>query len=281
MSMGVQSLDDEELRFFNRRHSSVKAIDSYYILKKYFNNISLDIIYGVPDFTELRRPINVLNSRHTMGIERLRSTLERFIALRPNHISAYALTFEGKTPLQLMADRNRISPVSDEEYKRQGELIFNMLTEAGYERYEVSNFALPGYSSRHNSGYWSGISYLGLGPSASSYDGIRIRRTNPAHLKGYLRHFTEPTSAPFFEEEILSDDELAEERIFLSMRTTKGLDLQMFEIDFGYPRFACLTKGIEKWLKSGDIIVADNYLRFSSQGFWISDYIISELISSW
>lgn len=262
VSMGVQSLDDSELRFLRRRHSSEGALVAFDILKRHFNNISLDFIFGIPG-----------QSRGSLA-----RSLRALLDLRPEHVSAYALTYEPGTPLVVLRDAGRFSPLPDDACRSLGDFFFSSLQQAGYLRYEVSNFCLPGFESRHNSGYWSGRPYLGLGPSASSYDGASLRTANHPDLKGYIRNFALSQSpVGFCSEDVLSPADRLAERLFLSLRTSRGLDLDAFSADFGPDECARVLKAASKWIDSGHLALSGSRLSLTPPGFWISDFIISSL----
>ena len=269
ISVGVQSFIDEELCIIKRRHTARKAQESVELLKKYFTNISLDIIYGLPLQTS----------------DSLKQTLKDILHLKPSHISAYSLTYEPGTPLYLLKERGKISEAPEESYIEFGEIVDRTLEEAGFIHYEISNYSLPGMHSRHNSGYWEGKPYLGLGPSAHSYDGKRKRKFNPQDVYGYIKRYGNCKSEgdiknppPFFEEEILSDEELREEFIMVSLRTQKGLSLDYYETKFGERELKKLIKKSKKWEKVGDLELRESNLCLTKKGMNIADLIILELI---
>lgn len=264
VSMGVQSLDDDELRLLRRRHDSASVYRAFDLVGSHFGNVSLDVIYGIPGQT----------------VESYRETLREIVALKPNHVSAYSLTYEPKTPLVVLRDSGRLRECNEEEYLKMDSLTAAILQEAGYERYEISNYCLPGFHSRHNSGYWSGKPYLGLGPSACSFDGKNVRRSNPADLKGYMMKYGagESSPEPFYVEETLGIEECRIERIFTSLRRKSGLSLSDFERDFGSKERATLEAGAQKWVDSGDMVCGDETLALSGKGINISDHIILDLI---
>ena len=269
ISVGVQSFIDEELCIVKRRHTARKAQESVELLKKYFTNISLDIIYGLPLQTS----------------DSLKQTLKDILHLKPSHISAYSLTYEPGTPLYLLRERDKISDVPEESYIEFGEIVDRTLEEAGFIHYEISNYSLPGMHSRHNSGYWEGKPYLGLGPSAHSYDGKRKRKFNPHDIHGYIKRYGNcklegdiKNQIPFFEEEILSDEELREEFIMVSLRTQKGLSLDYYETKFGERELKKLIKKSKKWEKVGDLELRESNLCLTKKGMNIADLIILELI---
>lgn len=252
VSMGVQSLIDEELSKIKRRHNAEKAEVAMEILKRHFKNISVDIIYGLPGQT----------------VDKLDYTLANILKWRPQHISAYALTFEEGTPLAILRNTGQVEECSEETYIALEHHLIRRLKEAGYKRYEISNFSLPGFQSHHNSGYWEGRPYLGLGPSACSFDGQRVRRSNKANLKAYINGNVE------YEEETLSDNELLEEKIMTSLRTAKGLNID----ELSESNRKSLLPKASKWIESGHMTFTDNSLTLTEKGFDISDYIILSLV---
>ena len=264
ISMGVQSLNDQELKIVNRRHSAMKALESLELIKSNFENFSVDIIYGLPGQTQ----------------KSLEYTLGKILDYRPQHISVYALTYEEGTALTVLRNQGKIRECSEEKYLQYDDIINQTLSEKGYERYEISNYALPGYRSKHNSGYWIGKEYLGLGPSASSFDGLNVRRTNPPLLKNYIEYFenVERPLVKFYTEETLSSNELMEELILLSLRTREGIDLKKFEARFGSSAALILKESVSAWLKTGHMIQEGDYLKLTQKGINISDYIILSIV---
>lgn len=263
VSMGVQSLSDADLRFLRRRHSAAKVREAAELLRHHFYNISVDLIYGLPGQTG----------------EALRDNIGRLLALNPTHISAYALTYEPGTPLHLLRERGDVAMAPEEAYLAHETVIASALTEAGFERYEISNYALSGYRSRHNSGYWSGRHYLGIGPSAASFNGRDVRRVNPANLRKYVDYWLSPAEQgpEFYEEEVLSDADRMDEMIFLRLRTAEGLDLDAFGREFGASAADSLMVNAARWIDSGDLIFSTPRLFFTPQGFSRSDYIVADI----
>ena len=271
VSMGIQTLNDDELKAIGRRHTADQAEKAYYILRKYFSNISLDLIFGLPGQT----------------LSSLSATLDRFIEMRPEHISAYSLMYEERTALTRMRDSGKVEEIPDEDSVEMFRLVTSKLKEAGYERYEISNYALPGYRSHHNSNYWKGIPYIGLGPSAHSYDGDRTRRYNlpdlALYIKEYGRNIKEDREdikkyrKNIEDNEILSEEELREEMIMTRLRMIEGLDLLEFENRFGKEERISLEKRAKPFLSSGDLIYMHDHIALSESGVMISDEIISEL----
>lgn len=265
VSMGVQSLNDKELQAVHRRHNAARARNALSLLSESFENISVDIIYGLPFQT----------------LESLSETIEEVLKYRPTHVSVYSLTFEDGTPMEILRKNGKFTEPSEDDYLAMSAFTEEKLESNGFIRYEISNYARGNYRSRHNSGYWSGKAYLGLGPSASSYDGKTVRRNNPADLKSYMNYYTcEPVKEhPFFKEERLSREELIEERVFLSLRTKEGLEISRFRKEFGDDVTERLIKIGEEWKETGHITTeSGRCLRLSRKGFDISDYIILSIV---
>lgn len=209
ISMGVQSMVDSELQLINRRHDSLRVREAVRILRNAgCRNLSLDLMYGLPSQT----------------LESLDHSITELLALHPEHISAYNLTVEEGTRIATLIDKGEMTIPDDELCLEMAALVRSRLRDAGYEHYEISNYCLPGYHSRHNSAYWEtdpntgyGIPYLGLGPGAHSYDGDRIRSWNKPFVIQYLKGNRQE------DHEILTDDDLYNERIMLGLRTSKGV----------------------------------------------------------
>lgn len=259
ISMGVQSLNDDELRYIGRRHNSQQAVDAYRILRKYFNNISLDLIFGLPK--------QDLNS--------LRTTLTRIVELAPEHISAYSLMYEERSALMKMREKGIVEETPENLSVEMFQLINEMLGESGYERYEISNYSKEGRRSKHNSSYWEGVPYIGLGPGAHSYDGNRLRRWNAEDIRGYMSD--EKKETPDFEVEQLSADELREERILTRLRVKEGLDLEKFGEEFGEVELNRLRKLSSQYIEDGLMMEENGKLKITDAGLMISDDIMSSL----
>ncbi|MCH5223440.1 MAG: coproporphyrinogen III oxidase, partial [Muribaculaceae bacterium] len=264
-----QSMIDNELKKIGRRHTSEEAANAVRLLKKYFDNVSIDVMFGLP------------------GQDRCsyRKTLEEIISLQPQHISSYSLMLEDGTAMTNLVGRGVVNLPDEEEWLALFEMNKQSLNEAGYEHYEISNYAKPGFESRHNSAYWLGLPYLGLGPGAHSYDGERIRRANPADLKGYLKYYSgRPASKEdgseryFFIEEYLSNEELAEEMIMTRLRMKSGLNLDEFSDKFGNQQAVRLKEKAENFIKRGELAMSGESLHLTKKGILLSDYILSSLI---
>ena len=262
VSMGVQSFINSELKSICRRHDAECAENAYRILRRYFDNISLDLMFGLPG----------------QSLKSWKESVERVIALDPEHVSAYSLMFEDGTPLTVLREQGRITLPEDDECVDMWRLLSERLKYAGYDQYEISNYSKPGRESVHNSSYWIGAPYLGIGPSAHSYDGERIRRSNPADLKGYLRRFAGGEGDDlFYEEELLSDEELSEEMILTRMRTREGLNIMEYGRRFGPDSLFRLKRNAKEFLERGMLIYDNDHLVISDSGIMMADEIIVAL----
>ncbi len=273
VSMGIQSLDDGELKAIRRNHDSSKAIESYHILRSMFRNVSVDLMFGLPGQT----------------MESWISTVRRTLSLRPEHISAYSLMFEEKTPISILREAGKLSFPDEEECLSMWKILTNVLSENGYLQYEISNYAMPGYESIHNKRYWLGNPYLGIGPSAHSYDGKSVRRWNSANIKDYISFFNSSSdgisargdvaNTHFYEEECLDSVQLAEERIMLRLRMREGLDLSEFVSDFGEVALKILENNADSMIKEGKLVVDGGRLCLTPEGVMISDNVTVQLIT--
>lgn len=264
VSVGVQTLNDQELKTIGRRHTAKVAMEALTQLKQNFDNISVDIIFGLPGQT----------------LESYKDSLHKIIEFAPAHLSCYSLMLETGTALTHLVESGKITLPPENEWIEMYHLTNKLLRDNGYQRYEISNYALPRRESRHNSSYWNGKPYIGLGPGAHSYDGKTVRRANPCRLKEYIDYFKSPSERQdkFYNLEILGDMERMEEMIMTRLRTTQGLDLEELRTEFGEDKLEKMKSTISKYLKSGNISLKDSHLAFTEKGFLISDSIMSELI---
>jgi len=255
ISMGVQTFSDDLLRFLGRRHTARQAIDAVQSCHDVgIHNISIDLMYGLPG--------------QTPDIQR--HDLETAATLNVQHISSYCLSYEEGSPLDRMRKENRIIPADDDTCAAMYETMCNHLRKAGFEHYEISNFSLPGFNSRHNSSYWDGTPYLGIGAGAHSYNGTS-RQWNPNNLDAYLQGIEHNT--PKYEIEHLSQTDIYNEKIMLSLRTAKGLNLSALP---SQDRLLVLQSA-ETMLKKGLLVMENNHLRIPEKQMFISDTIISSL----
>ena len=260
VSMGVQSLVDDELRAIGRRHDSRRAREAYDTLRRRFGNVSLDLMFGLPGQT--RRS--------------LRESVAGVIDMRSEHVSVYSLMYEERTALTRMRDSGRIDETPEEESAAMFADISEMLDAAGYEQYEISNYSLPGFRSRHNSAYWSGEPYVGLGPAAHSYDGLRTRRANAPDVRAYISRWLDG-GGDAVAVETLTDDELREEMIMTRLRTRGGIPLEEFRRRFGAVAFRSLLSASRRWVAGGLMEERDGTLALSRRGVMVSDEIIVSL----
>jgi oxygen-independent coproporphyrinogen-3 oxidase len=275
VSMGVQSFDDSVLRWMNRRHSAAGAVEAFGILRAAgFSNISVDLIFGL--------------SQLSSG--QWRDTVARAIGLGAEHVSAYQLSVESGSALGKLVARGRYVEASDEVCAGQYGVLCDMLAEAGYGHYEVSNFARPGFEARHNGAYWRRVPYVGLGPGAHSLRG-NVRSWNGDSLDGYLKRWSgapsgavsEASSGTFSETssvapsgdsdgfEVLSEAQVVEETIMLGLRTAEG-------VDRGYLLGHCPASVIDRLFDSGSLEISGDRIRIPESRFFVSDDIISDLI---
>lgn len=258
LSIGVQSFFEEELRWMNRAHSAELAVSSLQLAKHEFDNITIDLIYGSPLLSD----------------EMWKQNVDTAIELNIPHLSCYALTVEEKTPLHKLISTNKTPGVDNEKQARQFLLLMQWLKEKGYEHYEVSNFAKPGFRSRHNSSYWKGEKYLGLGPSAHSYNGNE-RRWNIANNNLYIKSIQE--NFPKRETEILTLSQQLNEYIMISLRTMEGMDLNRFEKKFGVDERKRIEKQIQKFVSFSWVQFNNPFAQLTDEGMLRADGIASDL----
>ena len=261
ISLGNQSFNDDYLKKLGRVHNAHDAIESFRLIRASgFNNISIDMIYGLPIQT-LREWENDLNQA---------------IALDPEHISAYNLIIEPETTFGELFAKGRLRLPSDETQETMYAHLNEQLTKTGYDRYEISNFAKLGYECHHNLKYWHLEPYLGLGPAAVSFDGqIRIR--NLSVLQDYIDSLHQDILPPS-ETEALDSDKLREEYIMMSLRLNEGLSLDELKARFGYDILREKGDIINSLIKNGYVTIDDNCIRLDPQALFISDEIIVKLI---
>jgi oxygen-independent coproporphyrinogen-3 oxidase len=254
LSIGVQSFFEEDLQWMNRAHNADQAINSLQLAKELFENITIDLIYGTPQLTN----------------EKWRSNVEKAIELGIPHLSCYALTVESKTPLQKMIDQGISKNVDPDKQSEQFLLLMNWLSSAGYEHYEISNFAMPGWRSRHNSSYWQGKTYLGLGPSAHSYKD-RSRQWNIANNAQYIESIQKGVVP--FEKEVLTDNQVLNEYIMTSLRTMEGIQLNKIP----HLQQKQLDLASRKYVAAGLMSKEGNALILSNEGKLLADGIAAAL----
>lgn len=259
MSVGIQSFDDEDLRYLGRRHDSRHAMQVLEDLKQTdFEKITLDLIYGMPTLTE----------------EKWNKNLDIFFSTGITHLSAYALTVEPKTILGQRIEKGELQSVSEEETIRHYNILVERTKENSFEHYEISNFAKEGFRSQHNSIYWRDEKYLGLGPSAHSYDG-KSRQWNISNLTKYIQLVGD--AELFYEKEILSTEDKFNEYVMTSLRTSWGCDIEKIERDYGKSYAHHFLKNIKKYLENGEMLKENNTYFLSEEGKLFADGIAADL----
>ena len=257
ISMGVQTFDDKRLRFLHRRHTAEQVTTAVDRLRAAgIKNISIDLMYGFPGET----------------IADCEADIAKALSLQVEHISTYCLMIEEDTQLQQMLQQGNITETEEELERQMYETIINRLEDGGYEQYELSNFARPGFHSRHNSSYWDGTPYIGIGAAAHSYD-IESRSWNIADIKQYIQGMA--NNQRIYEEERLDSDTRYNDAITVALRTSRGLDLQALSPKH---RTYCLENA-QRYLDDGLLErTQDNRLRLTRRGLFVSDMIMSNLI---
>jgi len=256
ISMGVQTFDDGLLQFLHRRHNAREALDAVDLLRRFgYQNISIDLIYGLPGQT----------------MKMWQDDLKQTLLLGLPHLSCYSLQFEEGTGLMKALQTGQIRETDEELSLAMYEYLMDATSAAGMQHYEISNFCFPGMHSRHNSSYWNQLPYLGFGPSAHSYDGNRVRRWNLSDLKAYVRAID---IVPH-EQETLSDNELYDELILTRLRTREGLPLTLLSKE----RMNYCIELAKPHLDSGKMEIKDNCLRLTRSGIFVSDDLMSDLMS--
>ena len=261
VSMGVQSFQDEILQFIGRHHTASQAVDAVGNLHSAgIDNISIDLIFGLPGQT----------------VASWARSVEQAVALAPQHISAYGLTYEEGTRLWHQRERGEVDEVPEDDCLEMYRILVETLAAAGFEHYEISNFALPGYHSRHNSSYWTGTPYLGLGAAAHSYDGM-VRSYNPCDLREYIDRIMAGEKA--CEQEVLSRQERYDECVMLGLRTSRGVDAERLRHDFGDEAWHHFTNEARSHIAAGHLdVTTDGRYVLTRDGIMLSDAIIRDLM---
>lgn len=259
VSMGVQSFVDDELKLMQRRHDAQAvsaAIEN--IRQAGIDNISIDLIYGIPGQT----------------MDTWRYSIDQAIATAAQHISAYSLSYEEGTPLWQMRESGQVKEIDEDTCIAMYNMLVESLSAAGFEHYEISNFAKSGFHSCHNSSYWDGTPYLGLGAAAHSFDG-QLRRYNPSDIEEYLLKVNSDGIA--YEEEHLQWWERYDELVMLALRA-HGVDLSMVHERFGQDVYNYIIGCAERHISAGNLTVNNGRLRLTSDGVMLSDSVIRDLM---
>lgn len=256
ISMGAQTFGEVRLRFLCRRHTAVQVPQAVNRLREAgIRNISVDLMYGFPDET----------------LDEWVADIDAVLSLDVEHLSAYALQYEEGTPLYRMLERGEVSEADEELSRRMYYLLIDRLAEAGYEHYEISNFARHGFRSRHNSSYWNQTPYIGLGAAAHSFDG-RCRQWNVADIVRYMESVEK--GDPVVEKEVLTPDNRYNEIVMTALRTCDGLSLDALQPDY---RHYCLQQA-QSFIESHLLVLDGQHLRLSREGLFVSDMVMTELM---
>ena len=258
LSIGVQSFFEEDLKLMNRAHNAGEALACLQLAKQYFDNISIDLIYGMPDMSDARWQKN----------------LDQAIALDIPHISSYALTVEPNTALQKFIEKGVVKPVDDAVAQKHFEILLAQMEKAGFENYEFSNFGKPGYFSQNNTAYWTGKPYLGIGPSAHSFDG-NTRSWNINNNPKYIKAI-EANVLPI-ERETLSTTDKYNEYVMTGLRTIWGVSLVKIEKDFGLKFKEYALQQAQKHIEEHLLFVGEDRIVVTKKGKFLSDGLASDL----
>lgn len=260
LSIGTQSFFNEDLMLMNRAHNAGEAESSIKRAQDFgFENISIDLIYGSP----------------TSNFEIWKENLNKTIALQVPHVSSYALTVEPKTALNQWIKQQKVAAPKEAEQNREFYYMSEFLKEHGFDHYEISNFGKPGFHSRHNSAYWKSHEYLGMGPSAHSYNGSNERSWNIANNKLYIDSLVQ-NKVPK-ETEILSEADQFNEMIMIGLRTVWGVDLKVLNERSSEQVLAHLQKEIQFKLEEGILIIEKSHLKIPEKHWFMADGIASDL----
>jgi len=260
ISIGIQSFDDVQLKKINRRHSGDEAIAAFTNARSAgFDNISIDLIYGLP-----------LQSKQSWELQ-----LDKALSLGAEHISIYGLTYEVGTPLHKLRELGRVSSADDSEMIEMHKLMLRKIEQAGYEAYEVSNFAKPGLRSQHNSAYWKMTPYLGLGPSAHSYDGDS-RQWNVSSIKEYNLNIVE--GGDFYEREVLTLLDKYNEYIMVAFRTKEGVNRTYLAENFGDTFLDKFNGTAQKYIESKHMVINNQHVLLTLDGILISNLLIEDFV---
>ncbi|MEH6746266.1 MAG: radical SAM family heme chaperone HemW [Maribacter arcticus] len=258
LSIGIQSFFEEDLKLMNRAHNAAEAEKSLQLARQHFDNISIDLIYGMPN----------------MSLARWKENIDKALGYGIPHISSYALTVEPKTALAKFVDKGLVSPASDEEAQEHFNLLNETLLDAGFDCYEISNFGKPGYYSKNNSAYWQQKKYIGIGPSAHSFDGVRRGwniNNNPKYIKSIEKDILP------MEVEVLSATDKYNEYIMTGLRTIWGVSLNRIATEFGpkFKEYALLQA--DKFIEEHLLYLDDETLKTTKKGMFLADGIAADL----
>ena len=259
LSIGIQSFDDADLKFMNRSHNAKEALGCIHLAKKAgFENITIDLIYGLPNQSN----------------EKWKQNLKQMLALDIQHFSAYALTIEPKTALKHLIDKKKVTPLEEKITVEHFNTLVQIATENNFIHYEISNFGKEGFFSNHNTAYWKNQHYLGVGPSAHSFNGTS-RQWNIASNKQYIEKVN--TNNSYFEVEQLSNEQQYNEYIFTALRTMWGVELNYIAAQFGADAQKYFKKQVQNWKNQEKIKQLNNNYTLTEKGKVYADAIASDL----
>lgn len=258
VSLGVQSFDDGILKMLNRRHTADQAVKAVYTLAdRGLSNVSIDLMYGLPG----------------QNLKMFCKDLHQAFSLPVKHLSSYALSIEEGTALHRKIANGELAVADEECYLAEYEALMNAAAVHGFEHYEISNFALPGFYSRHNSAYWDGTPYLGCGPGAHSFDG-KNRWYNRPDLMSYIQH----TGIPPHELEVLTREEHFNELVFTALRTSKGLNLEQVRNEYGESWLQEMLQEADPHLRNGRLERTNSHIKLTRKGIFVSNDVMSDLM---
>ena len=258
LSIGVQSFFEEDLKLMNRAHNDQEAINAIVYAKQLFENISVDLIYGIPG----------------MSLQRWNKNIDKILDFNIPHVSAYALTVEPKTALEAFIKKGTIKPVDDTIAQQHHEILVLRLASAGYQNYEFSNFGKPNYHSRNNTAYWESQSYIGIGPGAHSFDGNKRSwniSNNPKYIKSIQSNELPSTS------ELLTPTDLYNEYVMTRLRTAQGISIQYVQDNFGIQSHDYMLQHSLKHLENKVLVKESDRLYISAKGKFLTDGIAADL----
>jgi len=256
ISMGAQTFNDERLRFLHRRHNASQVKEAVETLRQAgFKNISIDLMYGFPNQT----------------LEEWKTDIEKALELDVEHISTYCLMYEEGTALYKLLEQGKVAEIDEELERDMYYTLIETLESAGYEHYEISNFARKGYRSKHNSSYWRGVPYIGIGAAAHSFD-IKTRSWNIADIRKYIEAMER--GERLYEEELIDEETRYNDAITVALRTKEGLDLTTLPED---QRRYCIANA-KRHIDAQLLKMADNHLALTKEGLFVSDMVMSDLM---
>lgn len=260
LSMGIQTFNEKTLKLLQRRHTAQQAIEAFTRCREAgFHNISIDLMYGLPGET----------------MESWEKDLQQALEMKPEHISAYHLIYEESTPLWKLRQQHQVEEVEEDLSVSLFTTLIHRLKEHGYQHYEISNFSLPGFHSRHNSSYWTGKKYLGCGASAHSYNG-HSRQWNVASIEKYIQGIEQ--KKPEYEIEELDLYTRYNDFVITTIRTSWGMPLSKLKSDFGDSLYQYCLRMAQPHLKQGKLEITNHVLRLTESSIFVSDGIMSDML---